>query len=1104
MEFTILGPVEARDGERVLVGGAGKPVALLTLLLLHRNEVVPVDQLLEDLWGGRAPRTALKTLQTYVSQLRRALGDGVIVTRPPGYLLSAADGALDADRFAALLTSGRSALERGDAAEAASRLREGLALWRGHALAEMAYEPWARAAVEQLEEERLQALETRIAADLALGRQRAVVGELEGLVREHPLREHLLSLWMVALYRCGRQTEALDAYRSGRVRLLHDLGIEPTPELRAVEQQILRHDPALGGPPVRLERPPAPGRRRKRLLATGVAVAVAIALFLALGRGSSGSAPPPPANSLTLVAHDGHLSEEIAVGASPAHAIRAEGFLWTSNDHDGTVSRVDIAQRTVETIPVGRDPEGLAFADGDVWVANAGDGTIAAIDPRAGKVVRNVRVGNGPVALASRGSELWVADGIDGTLATVDTRAGRLIRTVAVGAQPTAVAVSRDGVWVTLAGSGEVVELDRDGRGVIQAVNVGNDPSALAVAGRNVWVANTLDGTVSRIDPGSGSVDAVLRLGSAPRSLAVGHGNVWATLADGRLVQFDAQSGRLTSTSTIGGEPAAVVANGSSAWVTTFDSAASHRGGTLRLDTTELSECVCFDPLDYPSLASWQLLGLVYDGLVAYRRVGGPAGGVLVGDLAQAVPRPSADDRTYVFRLRSGVLFADGRAVRPSDVRASFERLFQIDHSGFAPFYAQILSADRCVAGQRCDLSRGIVTDDRNGTVTFHLGSVDPDFLYKLALPPAFVVPFGSPMTIAHRPLPGTGPYRVDEALQAHKLALTRNPYFRVFAAEATPDGFPDRIVATTDVSALTQVSAIEHRTTDVATALVDLPSQLVTRLATRYASQLHTDPLGATEYLFLNTRLPPFNRLTARQAVNQAVDRARLVQLLGGATAATPTCQILPPGFPGYRPYCPYGLRPSAAGTSTAPNLEQARKLIARSGTRGERVHVWAPPDHAAIAIYFAGVLRRLGYRASARIVSGHTSRYYKQVGDPKRRAQAGWSGWIRDYTSAADFIRPLFACSGISAGDPTATTNYSRLCEVGFDRRVRMAEQLQQSDPVAAQAAWGAADRVIVDQAAAVPFANNLALTFLSQRTGNYQSNSEWGVLLDQLWVR
>jgi peptide/nickel transport system substrate-binding protein len=340
--------------------------------------------------------------------------------------------------------------------------------------------------------------------------------------------------------------------------------------------------------------------------------------------------------------------------------------------------------------------------------------------------------------------------------------------------------------------------------------------------------------------------------------------------------------------------------------------------------------------------------------------------------------------------------------------------------------------------------------------------------------------------------------------LQPHRLVLTRNPAFRVFAAEATPDGFPDRIVATTDVSPLSQIAAIEHRTTDVATGLVDLPSQLVTRLATRYASQLHADPFGETEYLFLDTRVPPFNRLAARQAVNQAVDRSRLVQLLGGPNAATPTCQILPPGFPGYKPYCPYGLRPSAAGTSTAPNLERARKLIALSGTRGARVQVWAPADHAAIAIYFAGLLRQLGYQATAHIVTGHTSRYYEQVGEPKRHAQAGWAGWIRDYASAADFIRPLFTCGGISASDPAATTNDSRFCDVAFDRRVRTAEHLQQSDPVAGQAAWGATDRAIVDRAAAVPFGNDLALTLLSQRTGNYQSNPEWGVLLDQLWVR
>jgi DNA-binding SARP family transcriptional activator/ABC-type transport system substrate-binding protein len=1105
MEYKILGPVEARDGERILVGGGGKQVALLTLLLLHRNEAVPIDRLLEDLWGARAPRTALKTLQTYVSQLRRALGEGAIVTQPPGYRLFVDEGSLDADRFAALTLLGRGALEHGDSAEAASTLREALELWRGPALGEMAYQPWAQAPIERLEEERLSALELRIEADLAAGAHRQVVSELESLVRERPSREHLLSLLMIALYRSGRQTDALAAYRAGRVRLLDELGVEPTPKLREVEQRILRHDPALGAPPehagtAAVARRP---RRRAAIAAAVTLLAIAAAILVVVERGSPDFRAAVGPDALASIDRSGRSTAEISVGASPAHAIRAAGFLWTSNERDGTLSKVDFTRRTVETIPVGRDPEGLAFSDGELWVADAHDGRIVAVDPRSGKVVRSIRVGNEPVALASRGPLLWVADGTDGTLTTVDARAGRVLRTVGVGSRPTAVAAGASGLWLALGGSNEVVELDRDGRAVLQAVNVGNEPTALAIAGPGIWVANVLDDTASRIDARSGSIDAVAQLGGTPRSLAVGSGTIWATLAGGSLVQFDALSGRIRAASHVGGEPAAVVVAGSNVWMTTLDGAASHRGGTLRIETAEISECACFDPTDYPSLSSWQLLDLVYDGLVAYRRVEGPAGSTLVADLAQTVPRPDATGRTYVFRLRPRIRFSNGHRLRPSDVRASFERLFQLDVAGVAPFYGAILGAATCAAGHRCDLSRGIVGGDDGDTVTFHLAAPDPDFLYKLALPPAFVVPRGSPLTITHRPLPGTGAYRVEGTAQLTRLVLSRNPRFRVFAPDATPDGFPDRIVAHTDVPPLREVAAVRNQTADVATSLAGLPANVATELATRYASQLHGDLAGETEYLFLNTRVPPFDRLSARRALNDAVARTRLVQLMGGPSAARPTCQLLPPGFPGYRPYCPYGRRPSAAGTVTPPNLAEAARLVAVSGTYGAHVQVWAPADHAAIARYTAGVLRKLGYSASARIVTGDTSRYYGLIGAAKTRAQVGWAGWIRDYTSPADFM-PLVTCQGISPTEPTLTTNYSRACSAELERRIHIAQALQQDRPVLADAAWRAVDRLIVDQALTVPFGSDVALTLLSPRTGGYQDNPEFGVLLDQLWVR
>jgi YVTN family beta-propeller protein len=1104
VEFRILGPVEIRDGERILISGTGKPVALLAILLLHANEVVSSERLIDELWGDRPPRTAAKALQTYVSQLRRALGGDALVTRSRGYLLLVAFGELDAQRFEQLAASGREAFARGDAAAAAASLSEGLSLWRGPALADVAHEDWARAHVERLEEARLQALEARLEADLALGRHADVAGELEGLAHEHPLRERLLALRMLALYRCGRQAPALEAYRVGRRRLIDELGMEPGPELRGLERQILEQDATLLGPPVR--RLPASVAARSRLpLAGGVAVALAVAAaaWFALADGSNSSPHLAAANSAALVDPHGRLKLQIGVGATPAHAIWAYGFLWTSNEHDATVSRVDPSARSVETIAVGRSPEGLAYASNEVWVADGGDAKLDAIDPRSGKVVRSVAVGNGPVGVAARRHEVWVTNSVDGTLSTIDARTGRRIRTVPIGSDPVAVAAAPGAVWVTLAGSGAVVELDRDGRVVLQMVNVGNDPSALAVRGDRVWVANTGDGTLSRIDVTRGLEDLVIPLGGSPTTVAVGEAAVLVGLSNGRLVQVDPRSGRVVQTSEVGGGSAAVVAVGQNAWVTTLAAPTSHRGGTLRVETDELSECGCLDPLAPVTPDGLRFADLVYDGLVAYRRVGGPAGGVLVPDLARAIPKPVDGDSTYVFQLRRGVRFSNGRLVRASDVRASFVRFFKVDHVDLFPLYSRIAGAASCTDGGRCDLSRGILADDRTGTVTFHLSAPDPNFLYTLALPLAATVPADSPMTIARRPLAGTGPYEIAAYSHGH-LVLTRNPRFRVFAPEARPDGYPARIVATLGIPVGSQIKAVQGRKSDVVTSLANLPALLVARLAIRDPSQLHADPSGATDYMFLNTRVPPFNRLAARRAVNDAADREHLVRLSGGPEAATPTCQILPPGLPGYHPFCPYGLEPSAAGTWVSPSLAKAQQLVTASGTRGARVTVWAPADHAVVATYFASLLRQIGYLASARIVAEPTTHYYDEVGNPRARAQIGWVGWIKDYTAPTDFIRPLFSCAGIVPAHPEATSNYSQLCDRSLDRQIAAAGLLQQQDVTAGDRAWAALDRTIVDRAAAVPYANPLTMTLLSRRTGNYQFNPEWGVLLDQLWVR
>lgn len=226
IEFRVLGSLEVVEGDRPVALGGPQQRALLAVLLVHRGESVSSDRLIDALWGEQAPASAVKIVQGYVSNLRRVLGDGLLVTRGGGYLLQAEPGQTDLDRFESLVAEGRRALQEGDAPTAAARLRDALGLWRGPPLADLAYESFAQAEIARLEESRLAALADRIDAELALGEHARLVGELEALVREHPLRERLVGQLMLALYRSGRQADALETYHRAR-EWLSELGLEP-------------------------------------------------------------------------------------------------------------------------------------------------------------------------------------------------------------------------------------------------------------------------------------------------------------------------------------------------------------------------------------------------------------------------------------------------------------------------------------------------------------------------------------------------------------------------------------------------------------------------------------------------------------------------------------------------------------------------------------------------------------------------------------------------------------------------------------------------------------------------------------------------------------
>src|SRR5262245_4594685 len=250
MEFRILGPLEVVDRDRQIPLGGRKPRALLAMLILRRRQIVAVDELVEALWGDQPPKTADHSVQVYVSDLRKALGGSpddrsAIIRRDPGYTLDVSDAAIDVHRFSELRSRGRAALEDQDPERASRLLAEALAVWRGAALADFTYDDFARGEIERLEEVRLATIEDRLDADLSLGRHGDLIAELRALVDEHPARERLRADLMLALYRSGRQAEAVEVFHAGRALLGEEYGLDPSARLVELASAILASDPSL-------------------------------------------------------------------------------------------------------------------------------------------------------------------------------------------------------------------------------------------------------------------------------------------------------------------------------------------------------------------------------------------------------------------------------------------------------------------------------------------------------------------------------------------------------------------------------------------------------------------------------------------------------------------------------------------------------------------------------------------------------------------------------------------------------------------------------------------------------------------------------------------
>lgn len=591
MDFLVLGPFEVRHQGLTLALGAAQQREVLAVLVLHRNEPVSTDRLVDELWGERPPPTATKALQGYISSLRRLLPEDVIATRGRGYQVSIESDQIDLERFEKLVADGRSALADGDATRARERLSAALGLWRGNALADFEYRPFASSEIARLEDLRLTALEDRMDAGLALGEHAAVVGELESLVGEHPLRERLVGQLMLALYRSGRQADALDRYRRARQQLVEDLGIEPGPDLQALQHSILNQDPALAAP----WRPRAvkPSRRLALLALAGllfIAAAVGATLEL-LGGGSSGALVNVRSDSVAMISPAlASVEGTFPVGGGPGNVTVGAGGVWVINADDQTVTRIDPQTNTERTFGTRGIPLGLAAGVRSLWVENDSGrrllggvpvgGSVSRLDPDTGATLATVRLRsrNGAsdvgtlASIAVSAAGVWVVNP-DATVSRIDATASRVVQTirqvsaseVVSGPEGTwalegntiarltssgsgvarrvtvpaggpygpglgSIAVGNGALWATDPSAGTLWRIDLGPTGVQRTIPLAVGVADVTYGAGAVWVSNSLTGTVSRIDPKTNSVAKAIAVGNTPGSLAVGNGAVWVAV----------------------------------------------------------------------------------------------------------------------------------------------------------------------------------------------------------------------------------------------------------------------------------------------------------------------------------------------------------------------------------------------------------------------------------------------------------------------------------------------------------------------------------------------------------------------------------------------
>ncbi len=982
----MLGPVEARRAGVTISLGGPKQRALLAIFLLHANEVASRDRLIDGLWGERAPASASHTLDDYVSRLRKALGKERLMRKPPGYVLRVERGEFDLDRFRELIEAGEPALAKGRIDEAAASFHKALSLWRGPPLANVSGEGFLLAEADRLEELRLSTLEQRVESDLALGRHGRLVGELESLVRAHPLRERFRAQLMLALYRAGRQADALAAYAETRALLVEQLGLEPGAQLRQLQQRILAQDPDLqlraGGAPI-VGPPPSRAKRRtsrrRAVLLVGAAavVSVAVVLVMVLAVGGGSHRRLAAAGSIALLdTGSGAVRTDLSAASGTGLVRTGEGWIWDRKD-SGILAQIDPRTlRLGHTFSLERTIGGFAAGEGALWFVASDSRTLLRVDPRYGVVTRriplspetdpklgaigesaDVALGAGSVwvahglaqvdrvdpasgrllhrfpirdasLVASGGGTIWVASSDLGTLTKIDPATDTIVASARIRPWICCLAVGGDSVWAS--NSERIWKLSPDGE-LLDTIKTASETGDISFGDEALWVTDDVLGAVTRVDART----------DATRDVHLGH-LVTGIAASGNLVAVDVAPTDLDLISALKGRVLQV--RFSQDWIDDPDPAVGGEPGSN----------------EWPWLQ--QLLYATTARLLTYRDAPAPAGWQLVPEIAASLPSVSPDGRTYTFRIRRGFRFSppSNQAVTARTFRYSIERALSPELGQNAPAVAvasDIAGVAAYRAGHAAHISGIRARDD---TLTITLQRPAPDFPERMALSYFAPVPLGTPAVLngLRDPIPSAGPYYISVNDGGVVAILRRNPNYH----GSRPHGL-DAVVFRGQPDVSQAVTAITAGKADyIAEPGAPMSSgQLARTYGAPTGGQqryFQSRLLGVDELAF-DTTNGPFTDPRLRRAVNFALDRPAIAATLGDEV----TDRYVPLGIPGYQPRHVYPL--------VGPDLDRARAL-AGSVARHVTLDVCAQPACLEAGHIVAADLARIGIRTFVRQYNG------------------------------------------------------------------------------------------------------------------------------------